>query len=331
MNRTIVGIIGILLILSCNSGKPVKIPVIDLPNGDTIQISGHLQKFYSFSATSRIYLGPDKRLLMDSIDMATIFWVDTVKSRIYSKKERDFFYVGKYFKNNVWKKGYVQEDDLTIEYYIHPKDTAQLFLFGFEEIDTNFHYYCELRAFENKVIKSRYRFGNPYYDEMEQGGTFKRLDFLGDGNELFFHVNFEWAACGFMTENYLFRYTDHFDSLLYYSTSGVELVNEGEYVYVPTNKREGLYALSDGKLLNMEYDEDITRFVDHFPLFIKRSYGENFTEHLTEENRDYTVKEYALYDLIYSFQNNKLVLLDSVNYDSTKFRTFLPEWADEVY
>jgi len=255
--------------------------------------------------------------------MGTHFYADTAHREVWRNDRR--YMVGKYFKDGNWRKGYIQLANLTDQIVYHPLDTNKIFMLGHEEVGDPFNYECLLKLCEMNQLKDSYRFhGNMY--PFESYVQLKLMDSLSTGEDLFLHVNFLFEACGSSTNNFVFRYTDHMDSLLYYWTSSVDLYNPAEMLYIKMDEHMVPREIMDGEYTGSVYDASLEKYMDRLPLFIIRTFHEEYAG--KPEESDFHIKRIVNYDLIYSFQKDKLFLVDSIPYDSTRFTSYVPSWVE---
>jgi hypothetical protein len=317
-----------LVLFSCQKNQPVQFPIIQLPNGDSIKISKHVQLFYTFSSTNPVYLGPDDRLLIDSIPAAFAFYVDTAHAYITNNHTYVQYFVGKYFQNNTWRKGYIKADNLTNQFITHPADTQQVFLLGFEKTDSLNNYTCELRLYKEHILEDHHNFGSKFYP-MEEWVTLKWVDSISSPKNIYLNVNFEYSGCGSSSDNYLFSYTNRLQFLLDYGWSSYDIaIDYRTDAFILVNEQDGSREIYDGKLTNRKYPGDVSAYDPSYPLFIKRYITEDVVDDPRNDDDHWMIKESIHYDLIYSFQHNRIILIDSIPYDSSII--YLHTWKEDA-
>jgi hypothetical protein len=315
----------VMVVFSCKKNLPVASPApISAPNGDTIQISNYLQKQYTFSNQNLIYLGPDEQIILDTLPIATPFFVDI--SHTYIEYKNQIYLVGKYQKHDSWRKGYIRLANIANQWLIHPNDSNNIFLLGLEEVDTTENYTCELRFCQKNRLISHFNFGENYYIS-EFWTKFNFLDSLCTRSVLVMNVNFEFLACGSSGDNYLFVYDGQLKQIMNYHWSAYELMDYEEIIYATLPNTNQLLEMQDGKFTGNTLNDSLPVYPDDGPIWIKRIKTSDWYGKL-EENKPWKIKETIQYDLVYSFELNQLVMLDSIAYDSTKCRIYTADWVN---
>jgi hypothetical protein len=323
--KNLVFLLGILMVLvSCKKNTPTAVPTATLPNGDTIQISNHLQKQYTFSHQNFIYLGPDEKIILDTLPISTAFFVDTAHAYIEYKNQT--YLVGKYQEQNTWKKGYIHLENIANQWLTNPNDTNEIFLLGLELADTNSNYICELRYCNKNTMVSNINLGDNYYI-YEFWTRFNFLDSLCTASTLVMNVNFEFQACGSSGDNYLFIYQGVLQQIMDYHWSAYELMDYEEVIFAPLPNTTQLLEIQDGKFTGYFWKDSLPVYPNNGPIWIKRIKTSEWYGEL-EENKPWQIKEYIKYDLVYTFERNQLNMIDSIAYDSTKYRIYTADWVN---